>query len=123
MPESVDPRVVLAGERTFLAWMRTGVALMGFGFVVARFGLFLREIAAVRGMTAGGEEGASLPFGIALVVLGVIIDVAAAVEHMRFRKRAASGDTTLPVRTHGVWAALVLAVLGAALVVVLIALA
>jgi len=35
-------------ERTFLAWLRTGIALMGFGFVVARFGLFLREIAAAR---------------------------------------------------------------------------
>ena len=30
----------LAAERTFLAWIRTGLALMGFGFVVARFGLF-----------------------------------------------------------------------------------
>src|ERR1035441_183963 len=39
-----DPRVYLAAERTFLAWIRTGLALMGFGFVVARFGLFLREI-------------------------------------------------------------------------------
>ena len=40
-----DPRVRFAAERTLLAWMRTGLALMGFGFVVARFGLFLREIA------------------------------------------------------------------------------
>ena len=37
-----DPRVFFAAERTFLAWIRTGLALMGFGFVVARFGLFLR---------------------------------------------------------------------------------
>ena len=43
-----DPRVPLAAERTFLAWIRTGLALMGFGFVVARFGLFLRELTAVK---------------------------------------------------------------------------
>ena len=45
---SEDPRVRFAIERTLLAWIRTGLALMGFGFVVARFGLFLREIEAVR---------------------------------------------------------------------------
>ena len=45
-PTGEDPRVRFAAERTLLAWIRTGLALMGFGFVVARFGLFLREIAA-----------------------------------------------------------------------------
>ncbi len=49
MTSEPDPRVFFAAERTFLAWIRTGLALMGFGFVVARFGLFLREIAAMQG--------------------------------------------------------------------------
>lgn len=35
-----DPRVFFASERTLLAWLRTGVALIGLGFVVSRFGLF-----------------------------------------------------------------------------------
>jgi uncharacterized membrane protein YidH (DUF202 family) len=40
-PDSpTDPRIYMAAERTFLAWIRTGIAFMGFGFVVARFGLF-----------------------------------------------------------------------------------
>ncbi len=41
MTRGADLRDYLAAERTFLAWIRTGLALMGFGFVVARFGLFL----------------------------------------------------------------------------------
>ena len=38
-----DPRTYFAEERTFLAWIRTGLGLMGVGFAVARFGLFLRQ--------------------------------------------------------------------------------
>ena len=41
-----DPRVYFAAERTFLAWLRTGITVMAFGFVVARFGLFLRLLRA-----------------------------------------------------------------------------
>jgi Domain of unknown function (DUF202) len=50
----VDIREHLAAERTLLAYVRTGLALMGFGFVVARFGLFLREIRFV-------QSGSQLP--------------------------------------------------------------
>ena len=39
-----DPRIFFAAERTLLAWLRTGIAVIGLGFVVARFGLFLRLI-------------------------------------------------------------------------------
>ena len=46
-----DPRIYMAAERTFLAWIRTGIAFMGFGFMVARFGLFLREIALGNNVT------------------------------------------------------------------------
>ena len=58
---SNDPRVHFAAERTFLAWIRTGLALMGFGFVVARFGLFLKEV-------AGGAPD-TLPTNLARAVL------------------------------------------------------
>ena len=51
-----DPRVFFAAERTLLAWLRTGIAVMAFGFVVARFALFLRLVDAQAGAvaTAGG---------------------------------------------------------------------
>lgn len=49
LPDRETLRLHQANERTMLAWMRTGLAMMGFGFVVARFGLFLRELAAAHG--------------------------------------------------------------------------
>ena len=52
-----DPRIYFAAERTMLAWIRTGLAMMGFGFVVARFGLFLRELAVARGETVPNVSG------------------------------------------------------------------
>ncbi len=55
----------LAAERTLLAWVRTGLALMGFGFVVARFGLFLQQLAAIE--HSQQSYGVSLWFGTALI--------------------------------------------------------
>ena len=61
-----------ANERTLLAWIRTGVALMAFGFAIARFGLFLREITPAVGAVPGGEHAlGSGWFGVALVLFGL----------------------------------------------------
>jgi putative membrane protein len=80
-----DPRVRFAAERTLLAWMRTGLALMGFGFVVARFGVFLRELAAAEHAAAHQRStGWSLWMGTILVALGVTVSLAAAYEYYRF---------------------------------------
>jgi putative membrane protein len=117
-----DPRVRFAAERTLLAWMRTGLALMGFGFVVARFGLFLREIAAV-GQAAVGQHTTSwsLWIGTALIALGVAVSLIASFEYLRFVQLAKLGQSYTP-RTAmlAVVVSFVLALLGIVMAVYLI---
>jgi putative membrane protein len=90
---STDPRIYMAAERTFLAWIRTGIAFMGFGFVVARFGLFLREIALSNNVTVAQHNNSfSLPVGIALIVAGIIVTLIAAIRHHRYVKALDRGQ-------------------------------
>ena len=74
MPKIDRQREHQANERTFLAWLRTSIALIGFGFAIARFGLFLRQI---KGAIAQQEPVVN-PFfssenlGISLVIFGIV---------------------------------------------------
>ncbi len=86
-----DPRTYFAAERTLLAWVRTGLSMMGFGFVVARFGLFLREISAVAEDGAPHRFAGSLWIGTALVLLGVIVNLAAAAKHWQTVNQLSTG--------------------------------
>jgi putative membrane protein len=88
-PEA-DPRVDMAAERTFLARIRTGLALMGFGFAVARFRLFLQELAPV-GVPQRQGPSLSLPIGIALIALGIVVIVTAGFRHHRATRSFAQG--------------------------------
>jgi putative membrane protein len=89
-----DPRIYLAAERTFLAWIRTGIAFMGFGFVVARFGLFLHEIALNNQVRLPPQDrGFSLPVGIALIVAGVLISLIAALRYRRYVRALDRGES------------------------------
>lgn len=82
-----DPRNFFAAERTLLAWIRTGLAMMGFGFVVARFGLFLRELATAEGAEPAHRVGWSLWIGTTLILLGVASSITAAFAHWRTIRR------------------------------------
>ena len=82
-----DPRVFFAAERTLLAWVRTGLTIMAFGFVVARFGLFLRLLAAQQGQGIPQAElhnHVSNGVGIALVLLGVGCMIVGALQHRSY---------------------------------------
>jgi putative membrane protein len=89
--ESTKAREHLANERTLLAWVRTAIALMGLGFVVARFGLFLREISGLGGATAGPESAYSGPIGILLVAAGVVATIISTVRFFQARGQIEKG--------------------------------
>jgi putative membrane protein len=78
-----DVRDHLAEERMFLAWIRTGFALMTFGFVVARFGLFLAEIHLSRGGAAVSSDRFSLWYGTAFIAAGVAMNLFSTLRHLR----------------------------------------
>ena len=94
MPDDIskDPRVYFAAERTFLAWVRTGVALMGFGFVVARFGLFLRELQVSQGEAMPHSSRFSLWTGVSLVVIGVAVNISAVVRQGQLIEQLKRGE-------------------------------
>jgi putative membrane protein len=71
MSYTADPRVLFAAERTLLAWQRSAIALMGFGFVVERFGLFLQM--AMHEPDSGPQRSFSLAFGVFLLLLGAAV--------------------------------------------------
>ena len=80
MSDLNDPRVLFAAERTLLAWSRTGLTLMGFGFLIERFGLFLHLLGQ---QASGAARGFSFWVGLVFIALGV---VAAFFANLQFRR-------------------------------------
>jgi len=69
----------LANERTFLAWIRTSISVVSLGFVVAKFSLWLNELAAtLQPGLAVHHLGASMPIGVAMMAFGGLLAVLAA---------------------------------------------
>src|SRR5580658_807027 len=80
---TADLRDYLAEERTFLAWIRTGLTLMGFGFVVARFGLFLRMLQISKEGAAPASHSISPWIGTLFIVVGVAVNLFSIRRHLR----------------------------------------
>ena len=78
-----DLREYLAAERTTLAYVRTGLSMMGIGFVVARFGLVLRIMQMNSQQPPHSSSGRSLWIGTGLVIMGSLVNVLATWQYWR----------------------------------------
>lgn len=116
-----DARYDWAAERTLLAWIRTGLAMMGFGFVVARFGAFLRAlgISAPGAVPETGHASASTLAGILMVVFGVAANVVAVRRFLRNHRALNLGEPVDPSPAGPAALAVFAALLGAVLVLLL----
>jgi putative membrane protein len=121
MAAEEDPRIYFAAERTFLAWIRTGLGLMGVGFAVSRFGLFLREMRASETHGVIHGTGLSVVSGVGLVALGVLVNVMAVVQHIQIVRELRTGTWVAGrVSRNAVVLGLVLAAVGVGMGVYLI---
>ncbi len=83
-----------------LAWIRTGIALMAFGFAIARFGLFLRELATVGSATPRAPTSLGTAWlGTVLCALGMVTNLLATLRYARIRKAIERGDVGAPRAT------------------------
>ncbi len=77
----------LANERTFLAWVRTSIATISLGFVIARFSFWLREIALATGQKVQfPHTGLSLPIGLGMVAFGALMMLMAVQRYYDIRR-------------------------------------
>nr|WP_321464513.1 DUF202 domain-containing protein [uncultured Desulfobulbus sp.] len=109
-----DPRVFFAAERTLLAWTRTSLTLMAFGFVVERFGLFLSTLFPSHGEPL--QRGLSFWIGLSFIILGSLTSATAVWQYKRLLT-GLNPDEIPPgyLTSLGAWANQIVAVLGIAL--------
>ena len=87
-----NPSDHLANERTFLAWMRTSIGIMAFGFVVVKFSLFIKQISLILGKeNIIQSKGYSGIMGIALVAVGSLTAVFSYIRYKQTEKQLNNG--------------------------------
>jgi inner membrane protein YidH len=93
-PKSSNPNFArdhLANERTFLAWVRTGVAIVVFGFAIGRFAIAIRQWMQMQGH-AVPTSGLSVWFGTVAIFAGVLVCLAGLVRYRRTHEQIDSGN-------------------------------
>lgn len=124
-----DPRVYFAGERTFLAWVRSGITLMALGFVIAKFGFIVGLI--TQGSRITPPQDTSLTaminaygtnyLGVLVLIIGVLVILVAQHNHQRFVRNLPAKDVPqLPVNWLPALLTYTMALAGALLSVYLI---
>lgn len=86
-----------ANERTFLAWVRTAIAVMAFGFLIERFDLFIRFAAPRVANSAEAVQGRNVAdvAGLAFVLMGMAMVIVAALRFFRTAKQIDVEETVL----------------------------
>ena len=119
-PKVRNRRVHMANERTFLAWIRTSIAIMAFGFVVEKFALFIKQISYLLGKEAVlPSRGYSTIFGILLVALGAFMGILAFIRYKKV-ERQIDEDTYQPSLILDILLAISILAIGIFLIIYLI---
>ena len=116
MSDLNDPRVFFAAERTLLAWNRTSLSLMAFGFVIERFGLFVTILMPKHDMPL--QRSLSFWTGLIFVLLGAVVAAYSTVQYRKVLSTLKPIEIPEGYRTDpGVISNLIVAVLGIVLTV------
>lgn len=105
------PTDALANERTFLAYLRTALSFIAFGFVIARFSLFAREMSIVPHLAVQAHY-ASTAFGTAMAAAGIAIGIYGAYRYIAMNEAIGRGQMRTLAPAAAVVGSAIVAIIG-----------